>query len=121
MIELDLLNHLLDNQDLAAVIDERIYPNIAPSTAVSPFVVFTVVSDTDENSIQGDNYSNNVLFQIDCYASNYEQVKNLKSLAKDAVYSFDYQPFNFNSRDGYESETKLHRQLLEFKINNKKD
>lgn len=116
MIELELRNYLLSVLEIKEIIGKKLFANIAPQDVVGPFMVFTVVNDTDQNSVQGDNYSNNTLFQIDCYDKSYSKVKKLKGAVKKAMYEFSYHPYDFNSRDGYESNTKLHRQLINFKL-----
>ncbi len=116
MIELLLRNHLLADVNIKKIIARKIYANIPPQNAKGAFIVFTVVNDRDINDLQGENYSNDTLFQLDCYSSSYSKVKKLKSAVKKAMYKFKYYPHNFTNRDDYEPDTKLHKQLIEFKI-----
>lgn len=117
MIAIELQKHLLVDVELVEIVGESIYHSIAPVKAIAPFIVISVINDKDLISLQGDNYSNSILFQIDCYEKSYLKVMKLKGAVKDAMYKFNKQPHNFNSRDGYEEDTKLHRQLIQFKIN----
>ena len=116
MIELLLREHLLADAKLKKIVGKKIYAKVAAQNAKNPFIIFSVINDRDITSLQGDVYLSNVHFQIDCYSASYLKVKELKGAVKEAMYKFKYYPYNFTSRDDHESDTKLHRQLIEFKI-----
>ena len=116
MIEVDLRNHLINDAEVKAIIETRVFPLLKPQGEKTPCIVYTVVNDKDKTSLQGENYSTEIIFQLDCYDSSYSKVKELKAAVKNAMYKFKHIPHNFNARDVFEQDTKLHRQLIEFKI-----
>ena len=117
MVEVNLYTHLTNTPGITDLVDGRIYPLLAPENCKTPFIVYQNISDVDQTSFQGDNYANKTRFQLDIYANKYIQAKELKSAVKIAMYDFKHFPHEFTSRDMYEKDTKLHRQLIEFKIN----
>ena len=114
--EVLLYQHLKGNNELKNLISTRIFPLIIPEKSTMPCIVYTVINDKDNASLQGDIYSNDVTVQIDCYSSKYAQVKEVKEAVKEALYKFSYYPHDLNSMDIYEEDTKLHRQSINFKI-----
>ena len=114
--EVLLYQHLKGNNKLKNLISTRIFPLIIPEKSTMPCAVYTVINDKDNASLQGDIYSNDVTVQIDCYSSKYAQAKAVKEAVKEALYKFSYYPHDLNSMDIYEEDTKLHRQLINFKI-----
>lgn len=101
---------------LKSLCEGRIYPLTAPENATTPFITYQVINNSDTTSVQGENYSNRYLIQLDIFSTSYSEVKTTLGAAKDAMYQFKYQPHEFNSRDLYEKDTQLHRQLIEFNL-----
>lgn len=114
MIEEDLVSHL--STEVATLIGERVYPLVMPQDCVKPALVYTVVNDLDNQGINGGSTGFSMRIQIDCYAESYTKAKELKNAVKIALYSFEHYPHDLNNRDIYEETTKLHRQLIDFKL-----
>ena len=108
----DLIDHL--KTEVTAV-SERVYPLVMPQDTIKPAIVITVISDIDLQSLNNSlPYGSEIRLQVDCYAKKYKDIEALSGAVKTAMYSFDYYPHGFNSRDSYEKDTELHRQLIEF-------
>lgn len=114
-IETDLIQHLENDTALADIVGGNIHPLV--SGGEFPCLVYTAISDSDQQSLQGETSFNKIWFQIDCYAKSYKQVKELRDALKDALYSFNHIPYDFVSRDRKEDKEKLYRQIVEFKLN----
>ena len=112
MIENEIYNHLKDN---VPSLNGRIYPKLMPQDCIKPVAVYGVVSDGDIETL-GCVVGSSVRFQIDIYAQSYADVKAIKQEVKTALYSFAYKPQDMLSQDSYEYETKLHREMIDFKV-----
>lgn len=118
MIEQDLYSHLANDVEVKALVGNRIYPLLAPTGVQTPYITFQNISNVDLTSYQGENYASKVRFQIDIYSKKYAEVKAVLGAVKSSMYNFPTQVFDFTSRDLYESETGLYRQLIELNLNN---
>jgi len=113
MIEADLFSHLSTN---VALVNERVYPLLMPQDCEKPALVYTIINDSDSRCINGGSTGFKMRVQIDCYANSYLKAKELKDSVKTALYSFEYYPYDLNSRDIYEENAELHRQLIDFNL-----
>lgn len=113
MIEQELFSHLKTN---VPSVSERIYPLIMPQGCIKPALVYTVVSDGDQQTISGCVTAQQVRFQVDIYGTSYTEVKGILTEVKSALYSFNTYPLGLNSRDGFESEQELFRQIIDFTL-----
>ena len=118
MIEIDLYTYLKNDTAVKLAVGTNIFPMVAKEGVTTPYIIYTNVSDVDQTSFQGDNYSKNSRFQLDIYSPSYGEVKEILGVVKDALYNFGFFPHNFVARDLYEKDTKLFRQLIEFNFNN---
>ena len=118
MIEADLYGHLSNDTTLTSLVADRIYPMKAPNGVETPYITYMNVSNIDITSIQGANYANKTRFQIDIFSKSYLETKEILGAVKSSMYQYKTQVHNFSSWDLYESDTELHRQLIEFNINN---
>lgn len=118
MIETDIYLHLTNDENIISLVGDRIFPMIAPTGTVTPYITYQMISDVDLTSVQGENYGNKTRFQIDIFGKKYLEVKAVKGAVKDAMYNFNLPIYDFISRDLFEGDTELKRQLIEFKISN---
>lgn len=112
-----LVKHLRDDAELLKLIDRRINPLFIPEGEKTPCLTYQIINNKENKSIQGDMSYEKIRVQIDCWANSYSHVKEIRGAVKNALNTFKYQVLNFTSRDGYEKETKLYRQLIDFNIN----
>lgn len=115
MIEQELYAHL----NAANLASGKIYPLKMPGNTVKPAIVYTTVNKRDIQYLGGQKFREEIRLQIDCYAETYAAVKQLEEETKAVLYLFEYPPYELRSIDGYEDQTKLYRQILDFKIQGK--
>ena len=112
MIEQELFALINDNVTSVA---GRVYPKMMPQDCIYPAVVYSVVNDSDVETI-GCVVGSEVRFQIDIYGVSYSDVKTIKNEIKTALYGFTHKPYDLHSNDDYEPETKLYREMIDFKV-----
>ena len=113
MIIIDLVNHIKTN------VNSNFYPLLMPQDAVKPSLVYTVVNNRDNQGVDGCVSSSLVSFQIDIYSTSYLEVKEQLELLKTSLYDFSAYPLNLNSRDNFEEDTGLYRQIVSFDMREK--
>lgn len=117
-IETDLYSHLTTDAGISALVSNRVYFLKTKKDSIeTPYIKCQVVNNADKTSLQGGNFSNRTLIQLDIYSDSYKEVKSVLGAVKTAMYQFEHFPHDFNYRDLYESETGLYRQLIEFNLN----
>lgn len=67
-LQSDLYSHLSTYAGLTALVDERIYPLVAPQGAAYPHCVYSIVSNVRSYSHGGYSGLDRVRVQISCYA-----------------------------------------------------
>lgn len=115
MVEADLYTHLKNSVAVSALVGTRIYPKVAPQNVARPYIVYHVISDVSNQCLGGGVYQNQVRVQIDCWSEKYSEVKSMKQAVKDSLIGFKSSS-EIYSMDDYEPETKLFRELIDFKI-----
>ena len=113
MIEADLFSYLETN---VASVNGRVYPLVMPQDCKKPALVYTVVNDGDEQSLSGCVVSSQTRFQVDVYAEAYLESVTVKNEVKEALYLFGHYPVDLNTRDAFEHEEELFRQIVDFKL-----
>lgn len=115
MVEAELFTRLKDDAGVSALVGTRIYPKKAPQNVQTPYIIFHVISDIDKQCVGGAIYQNDTRIQIDCWSLSYAEVKNLKVAVKSSLIGFK-SAYEIYSMDDYEPETKLYRELIDFKL-----
>lgn len=113
MIETELYQHLNTN---VTSVGGRISPQVMPQGSAKPALVYTVISDADEHSLEGGSCAGIMRVQIDIYAKTYAEAKTIKEEVKTSLYSFAYKPYELNTYDGFDEEREFSRQIIDFKI-----
>lgn len=113
MIEKDLFSHLSTQVGL---VDGRVFPLIMPLNSLMPSIVYTIINNRDLIAVNKGKFGGEVRVQVDCYAKTYFEVKQLKEQVKQELYNFKYFPNSLNSRDLFEENAKLYREIIDFKI-----
>ena len=115
MIEIDLVAHLKSDVALTNLIGARIYPLVAPQNVVKPYITYQVINGNNNQCFSGGIYQKDIRFQIDCWSLKYSEVKAISEAVVKRLEGFKSSN-NINVIDGYESETLLYRQLIDFKL-----
>jgi hypothetical protein len=114
-IETDLYTHLENDVAVSALVGDKIYPMKAPQNVTSPYITYQVINDNGNQCIGGSIYQNDTRFQIDCWSKTYSEVKAIKEAVISSLIGFK-SSYNMSNMDDYEPETKLYRQLIDFKL-----
>jgi len=107
---IDLVSHIRTNTAVS------VYPLIMPTDCTKPAMVYNIINDKDNQGVSGCVSSNELLVQVDIYATTYKEVTVLLESLKLALYSFGNYPMRLNSRDLFEADTKLFRKLVSFSM-----
>jgi len=114
-IESDLVTQLKNDSGVSALVGTRIYPLKAPQNVTNPYIVYQVIKDNSKQCIGGSTYQNDVRFQIDCWSTKYSEVKAIKEAVLSSIEGFK-SSYNISVMDDCEPETKLYRQIIDFKL-----
>lgn len=114
-IEADLVAHLKADSAISNLVGARIYPLIAPQNVTDPYITYQVVSDNSNQCMSGESYQNDTRFQLDCWSTKYSEVKAIKEAVLSALIGFKSSN-NISNMDDYEPDTKLYKQLIDFKL-----
>ena len=116
MIEEELFTHL---KDTVTLVSDRVYPMIMPQDCDKPALVYTLVNATDNQAAEGCVSSTSSRMQVDVYDPSYANMKAVTAEVKAALYAFGVYPSDLNSRDGFEEEQELFRQIIDFTLRSK--
>ena len=111
------LYSLLSNSVLS--VEGRVYPLIMPQNCPKPALVYHVINKRDESSMSGwceEDESTKYRVQLDVYSEHYAEQKAIAKEVKTALKSFEFGVKEITSRDLFEADTELYRELIEFKI-----
>ena len=127
-IGLSIYNILANDSDIAALVDTKIFPNVAPQTTSFPFIIYDVTSvqpnDTKDGASTLD--TNNVM--ISCYSETYSQASDLAQKVRVAmdrinegtyggeqIQSSQFQSYN-DIFDDTSGDAGIYRKALDFEI-----
>lgn len=108
---------LAASAELTALVEDRIYHEVAPQGCAKPYVVHQVVSDVPVNSTDGYSDLTTARVQVDCYAKTGLQAKAVADEVNEvlgAVVEVGFSSYRADRRGGYEDETELHRVSMDF-------
>jgi len=115
MTESEVYLLLKNTATIKALINERVYPLIAPQNVVKPYITYRVVSKINLQCIGGQIYQGAYRMQLDCFSLTYSNVKAISEAVKNALVGF-MDSNSINIMDDYEDETKLFKQIIDFKL-----
>ncbi len=134
-IEIALTDHLLEDQNLSALIGDRVFPLVLPQEnktiypdGVTPAVVWQRISSPRALSLSGET-ANNPRFQFSGYADDLMVARQIADALNQSLDFFagtlggrtKAQVLRADYRDSYEHETGLYRSDVDFFIlHNKK-
>jgi len=99
MTESEVYLLLKNNATLKTLVNERVYPLIAPQNVVKPYQIY-----------QGD-----YRMQLDCFSLTYSNVKAISKAVENALSGF-MDSNSINIIDDYEDQTALFKQIIDFKL-----
>lgn len=127
MIEEALVAHLLADADVSALIDDRIFPNVAPQDAALPLLVYQRISSPRVRSQSGPSGLAHPRFQIRAKAATYAGARDLANKVRVSLDGFAGTmgggggvsvgaAFLDNERDAYEDTLEAHSVPMDFII-----
>lgn len=115
MTESEVYLLLKNNATLKALINERVYPLVAPQNVIKPYITYRVVSGLKLQCIGGQIYQGDYRMQLDCFSLTYSNVKAISKAVENALSGF-MDSNSINIIDDYEDQTALFKQIIDFKI-----
>ena len=101
---------------LSGVVGGRVFPNIAPNNIAKPYLVYSRVASTPENTLADGVPVENTRVQIDCLDTTYADVIALAQAVKAAMKASGLTNLLLLEQDQYEPDALLHRVILDFSI-----
>lgn len=100
---------------LSPLVDSRIYPIIVPEGSVkdTPYIVWQVISNLPENTIDGATGHEWVRVQIDCYDPSYDAAVQLSNDVLGVINSNIQTTDYFGTQQMYDTDAKLFRQSID--------
>lgn len=87
-METDLVARLLADEDVSALIDDRLSPGFLPPGESYPAMTYLLVSNGQVRNTQGSEGMEQARYQINCWASTYKQAKELAAAVKACLDNF---------------------------------
>ena len=100
----------------AHVADGRVFPNIAPNNAQTPYVVYARISSAPETTRDNGAPIDNVRLQLDCFDTTYAGAVAVAEAVKAALAASAITHLLLLEQDQFEPEALLHRVILDFSI-----
>lgn len=115
MTESEVYLLLKNTATIKALVNERVYPLVAPQNVVKPYITYRVVTGLKLQCMGGQIYQGDYRMQIDCFSLTYANVKAISEAVKNALVGF-MDSMNISIIDDYEDESQLFKQIIDFKI-----
>ena len=121
-IEKDIVSYLLNQDDIAALVGDRVYPMHLLEGTQLPAINYMRISQERDRTHNG-NAMNRPMIQFSCWAKSYATVKDLAELLIAKLDNFSnylkggkVTIFHRNDRDLYEPDTGYYHVPIEFEI-----
>lgn len=101
---------------LAPLAGGRCYPLIAPDSVDKPYIIYSVISDVQLNSLDGFSGLAEKRIQADIYTTSYGVTKALATSVKDTFAINLPSSIHLSSQELFESDTQLYRISMDFSI-----
>lgn len=115
MTESEVYLLLKNTATIKALINERVYPLVAPQNVVKPYITYRVITGLKLQCMGGQIYQGDYRMQIDCFSLTYSNVKAISEAVKNALVGF-MDSMNISIIDDYDDESQLFKQIIDFKI-----
>jgi hypothetical protein len=95
-----------------------VYPNIAMQGSALPYIVYQRLISQVENILAGNGNPpiNNSRIQIDVWSQSYASVQATAASVRSAMLGWNVQNISQGEQDFYESDTRLHRVMMDYSI-----
>jgi hypothetical protein len=102
------------NVILSPLVSGRCYPLVAPDNAVKPYILFQVIKNSPEMSLDGTNTIDRCKVQIDIYGDSYASIKQLESQVRDTMASANFTNTPLFFKDLYDEDLNLYREQMKY-------
>jgi len=107
---------------LAALVSDRIYPDVIPQLVVYPVIIYHQVSEAASYSHDGDSNLDTSRYQFDCYGSTKVSARTVKDALRTLLSGKRFEASNVrvascrldNSLSGYEPAFKAWRYIQDY-------
>ena len=113
-IESTFYNALQNDATLTTLVGSRIYPQVAPDGAATPYITYQVVVGTPHNRNNGAAESERKLIQVNCISNSYTNAKDIAVACKAAINGTV--GYLNSENDDYFYQTENHRVRLDFAL-----
>ena len=110
-IETTLYSTLTGDSGVTALVDTRVYPNLAPEGAAHPLVTYQVVSGGREATIPGVGDAVRKRIQLSCHANTYSSAKAVAAAVIAALEGDGYCEMEY---DLYDPSTQTHSTIVDW-------
>lgn len=98
---------------LKGLVDNKVYPMVAPQNTIPPYIVYQRVSSFDTQTMEGTESLDLARFQISIYSKKYPESIALMESVKTALSG---KALKLMQLEDYESETLLFSQKIDYQI-----
>ena len=116
-----LVTALRNDPAVAAFVLDRIYPLVMPDSPTVPAIVYALISNRPQNSLEGwTSDQMQAIVQLDCYSKLYSDAQALADAVQNLLATPNVVPgikgWLRDRRDDYEDEPRFHRVSMDFAI-----
>jgi len=101
---------------LGTLVSSRCFALVAPDLTPTPYIIYSVVSNIPQVSLDGPTGTENRRVQVDVWGGSYGEVKALEVTVKSTMAASSIRNVPLSTMDMYESETKLYRVTMDYSI-----
>jgi hypothetical protein len=94
---------------LSTLASGKVYPLVAPEKVVAPYIVYSRIASTPENTLDGGATIDLVRIQVDTYHNTYSAVKSLAESVRLALESSGAKATLQTDQDLFEPDLKVYR------------
>lgn len=92
------------------------FQDIAPQGTQAPYIVWTEIVSTTNNSLDGASNIQNTRVQVDVYAKTQADRRATANAVKTAMAAIANQNVQISSQNQYEQDVKLFRAILDYSV-----
>ena len=94
---------------LSSLASGKVYPLVAPEKVSAPYIVYSRISSTPENTLDGGATIDLVRIQVDTYANTYSAVKSLAESVRSTLEGSAAKATLQTDQDLFEPDLKVYR------------
>ena len=119
---------LVNDTDVSALVETRIFPNVAPQTTTFPFIIYDVTGVSPNDTKEGPSSLDTNDVMISCYSESYSEASDLAQKIRVAmdrinegtyggeqIQSSQFQSYN-DIFDDTSGDAGIYRKALDFEI-----